>query len=216
MDKYHKIYAPWTRATSGPNRNELIPGEWTMPELGYLADLRWHWTEKVDGTNIRVGWDGHTVEYGGRTDNAQIPAKLVGWLKDCLNEGIFESVFQGVAVTLYGEGFGAGIQSGGNYSADQTFVLFDVKIGDVFLRFDDMCDVAGKLGINYVPEIGTMTLNEAIRFVQHGGPNSAWGRFRAEGIVGTPVPGMLTRMGERIIVKLKSEDLYRPAPERVD
>ena len=35
-------------------RNVIVPGEWTLPELAYLADKDWRWTEKVDGTNIRL------------------------------------------------------------------------------------------------------------------------------------------------------------------
>jgi len=70
MREYPKIYGPYLRHTEGPDRNKLIEGAWSRPEIGYLADFEWHFTEKVDGTNIRVHWDGHKVEFGGRTERA--------------------------------------------------------------------------------------------------------------------------------------------------
>src|SRR5699024_469734 len=77
MREYPKIYGPYKRHTEGPDRNKLIEGEWTNPVLEHLQHTTWLFAEKVDGTNIRVHWDGHKVTFGGRTDRAQIPAKLI-------------------------------------------------------------------------------------------------------------------------------------------
>ena len=68
MSEYPKIYGPFKRHTEGPDKNKLIPGSWTVPEFEDLECNDWIWTEKVDGTNIRVHWDGHKVSFGGRTD----------------------------------------------------------------------------------------------------------------------------------------------------
>ena len=54
MKQYHKIQGLFKR---GPD-NKFIEGEWSLPEFEYLAKLNWTWTEKVDGTNMRVMWDG--------------------------------------------------------------------------------------------------------------------------------------------------------------
>ena len=45
----------------------------------YEVIKTWHWNEKIDGMNIRCIWDhaAGTVTFGGRTDNANLPAKLV-------------------------------------------------------------------------------------------------------------------------------------------
>ncbi|KKM01397.1 hypothetical protein LCGC14_1794810 [marine sediment metagenome] len=74
-NKYHKILSLFKRnmATDG----KFIIGEWTTPELEYLKDNQWVWTEKVDGTNIRIMWDGVDVVFGGRSDNAQLPVTLI-------------------------------------------------------------------------------------------------------------------------------------------
>ena len=62
-----------------------------------MKNCDWEFTEKVDGTNIRVHWDGHTVEFGGRTDKAQIPKPLLERLETLFggyeNEQIFEQKF---------------------------------------------------------------------------------------------------------------------------
>lgn len=66
MSEYHKIMGPFKRFTEGPNRNKVIPWAWSTPEFQTLSHPNWHWTEKVDGTNIRVIWDGHRVSFGDR------------------------------------------------------------------------------------------------------------------------------------------------------
>jgi len=210
MQEYPKIYGPYARYTAGPDKNKFIVGLWARPEFGYLADCWWLFTEKVDGTNIRIHWDGHRSTYGGRTRNAQLPAPLVTWLNQNLPEELFEQAFGPNAATLYGEGYGAGIQSGGKYQQTQQFVLFDVQVGDWWLQRDAVLDVAMKLGITCVPVVYTGTLSEAIRLVEEG-VTSRWGDFLAEGIVGVPSANLLTRAGERIMVKIKTKDFRPPS-----
>lgn len=217
--EYPKIYGPYVRATEGPNRNRVILGDWSRPEFEALADTPWHWTEKVDGTNIRVHWDGHAVQFGGRTDNAQIPAKLVTRLREMFPEELFEQQFQETAVTLYGEGYGAGIQKGGGRYCPTgvDFVLFDVRIGNFWLLRPDVESIARDLGIDTVPLVFTGTPAQAILRVA-AGHGSYWGvmegqtPFLAEGLVGVPVPGFLDRAGRRIMMKVKTVDFHTPPP----
>ena len=212
MREYPKIYGPYNRHTEGPLRNKLIEGQWSRPEIGYLAQFEWNFTEKVDGTNIRVGWDGHKVEFGGRTDRAQIPAKLIAVLQNLFPEELFEQQFGDTEVTLYGEGYGAGIQKGGgNYRAGGVdFALFDVNVGGWWLLRDDVVDVGRKLGVGVVPLIHRGTLADAIAIVR-GGLESEWGNFLAEGVVGTTTAGLLDRAGNRIMVKIKTADFAEAA-----
>lgn len=207
MRPYPKILGPYKRHTEGPDRNKLIIGEWSIPELGVLADLGWTWTEKVDGTNIRVHWDGHRVTFGGRTDKAQIPTKLLTVLQDTFREELFEQSFNDTEVTLYGEGFGVGIQKGGVYRPDMGFALFDVLIGPFWLKRPDVEDVAAKLGIETVPVVMYGSIGDAI-FVVTQGVVSWWGNAEAEGLVGAAPEGLLTRSGNRIMVKIKRADFH--------
>ena len=203
-EPYPKINGAFKR----DNHGVIIPGNWSVPEFAYLQDADWEWTEKVDGTNIRLHWNGTEVSIGGRTDNAQLPQKLVSNLSGLVfSPGTWENVFPDCDdVTVYGEGYGAGIQSGGNYSPDQEFIVFDVKIGQWWLKRDDVIDVAGKLGQKAVPFMGTGTLNNVWEFIMRFGLESDWDGVKAEGLVGRPAVDLYNRKGDRIVTKLKVKD----------
>lgn len=206
MREYQKIAGPFRRATEGPNRNKVIEGEWVSAELEFTAALGWLWTEKVDGTNIRVGWDGHKVTYGGRTDNAQLPSRLIPVLDQLVPEEMFEQQFGSTPATLYGEGYGAGIQKGGVYRPDMSFVLFDVLVGEWWLQRDNLEDVAHGMGLDLVPIVVECSVPDAIEIVRNG-VLSTWNRdHKAEGLVGITRVGLCGRSGERLIVKIKSAD----------
>ena len=72
--EYCKINTIWKRDEAG----KVIIGDWSRPESAFLADLPWRWTEKIDGTNIRLhrAAKGGKVRVGGRTDKAQLPKDL--------------------------------------------------------------------------------------------------------------------------------------------
>jgi RNA ligase len=204
MQEYHKIQTVFKRDMTN---NSLLVGQWTKPEFEYLANNQWTFTEKVDGTNIRVMYDGAKISFGGKTDNASIPSKLVSRLQER-----FDSVAAFVAafdccddVCLYGEGYGSGIQKGGAYRPDQDFVLFDVKVGRWWLQRESVEDVARKLSLDIVPVVGTGTLYECIDIVRSG-LKSTWGEFTSEGIVARPATELVSRGGDRIITKIKHRD----------
>ncbi len=205
VKEYHKIDSVYKRDTKG----KFILGEFARPEFEYLKDNPWLWTEKIDGTNIRIMWDGTDVRYGGRTDNAQLPNKLVNWLNEHLFGYTFFNLFGSEGnVCLYGEGYGAGIQKGGgNYSSEQKFILFDVKIGNFWLSYDNVTDIGNKLGLEVVPLEGIATLSEMINVVQKGLTSiSHIGNANKEGYVGTPSIPLFARNGDRIITKIKYKD----------
>ena len=208
--KYHKILSLYKRNMEGDKK--FIIGEWSTPELDYLRDNVWVFTEKVDGTNIRVMWNGEAVVLGGKTDNAQLYMPLVQRLQEMfegtINKKKLKDIFEDATeVCLYGEGYGAKIQkSGGNYRADGVdFVLFDIKIGDWWLKREDVEDIAVKLGIKVVPIIGKGTLMDAVAVIKEG-LKSQWGEFDAEGIVARPSTELVMRNGDRVITKVKARD----------
>lgn len=189
--------------------NTIIPWDWTSDEFRYLADTNWTWTEKVDGTNTRLYWDGNTVTLGGRTDKAQMPNKLVDSLQPLVHAiDVWADLFGfgSESATIFGEGYGAGIQRGGSYRPDQGFIVFDVKIGRTWLRRPDVESIANALGLLVVPVVGVMTLREAIILVQLGSLVSAWPGVTAEGLVGKPEVELLDRRSRRIIAKVKTKD----------
>lgn|SRR5574341_497754 len=206
MREYHKIQTVFLRDPA-TNYKTLLVGEYARPEFGYLAQNEWAFTEKVDGTNIRVMWDGQAVRYGGKTERASIPASLLARLQDLFDDIIPVAYPELDNLCLYGEGYGAKIQAGGeNYKADGAdFVLFDVQIGGLWLERENIADVAARLGIRVVPIIGRGTLWGAVSIAQQGF-TSTWGEFPAEGLVMRPMVELQDRRGERIIAKIKTKD----------
>lgn len=215
MKEYHKIDTVFKRDLA-TNHKTLIEGEYANPAFGYLAQNEWVFTEKVDGTNIRIMCsnyieDGKSygLSYGGKTDAAQIPATLLVGLDKLFKADEQRSKLAEMfpdGACLYGEGYGARIQKGGgNYRPDQSFVLFDVRIGEWWLERENVEDIAEKLGLDVVPIIGRGTLGDMVEMARSG-IQSTWGQFDAEGIVARPSVELKTRNGQRIITKIKSKD----------
>ena len=206
MNEYLKIPNIYKREEYGSNN--LIEGLYTKPELEYLAGLEWSWTEKVDGTNIRVVWDGYRVSFKGRTDKADIPKALLEKLEELFGgeskEELFESLFGQKPAILYGEGYGGKIQSGGDYG-DVNFILFDAIVDGYWLKMANVQEIASSFGINYVPIVGSGTLNEAVEYIKSH-PKSQLRNRELEGIVVRPMVPLFYRNGEPIMVKIKCRD----------
>lgn len=219
MSEYHKIDSMFKRDPRG----RIIKWEYSRPEFEYLADCEWVWTEKVDGTNIRLHYshewstsDNAHKWIFGRTDAAQIPPHLLDRLISLYRSMPWTEVFPSSGdvehdsdVILYGEGYGAKIQKGGGkYLPDSCdFVLFDVRVGSWWLTRDAVEDVAAKLGLDVVPILGTGTLAEAVEMTRHGFPSQRWpGVDVAEGLVLRPTVELFDRGGRRVITKIKARD----------
>ncbi len=127
------------------------------------------------------------MQINGRNDNSQIPPNLLKHLQSIISLEGLKSLWRcksncetcggsGVThtsstassqcpnvepypITLYGEGYGGGIQKGGGEYTSKTkggavsFRLFDVLVGENWLRRSDVEDVAEKLGIKCAPLI---------------------------------------------------------------
>lgn len=207
MKEYNKIDFLYVR---DEKTKRLLPGVYLNKAAEFLKDCKWEFTEKIDGTNIRVHWDGYRVSFAGRTDNASIPPRLLAYLQETfggeVNEQIFEQHFGDKEVTLYGEGYGAKIQKGDSYRPDNAFILFDAMIGDVFLKRDSLCDIAEYFGIEVVPVVLRGTISDGIDFVLSK-PDSTIGTAKMEGVVGKPLVDLYDRLGQRVVVKIKVRDM---------
>ena len=206
---YEKIETVFERDTEGSKK--LKEGIFRNPTVRMLQNVPWEWTEKIDGTNIRVCWDGHSVSFGGRTDSASIPAPLVNRLNELFggetNAQIFEQKFGENEVILFGEGYGAKIQKGGGlYKSDGVdFILFDVLIRNTYLTRDSVSDIARCFGVQAVPVIMRGPIFAAVEYVKSK-PMSTIGTAPMEGLVGRPMEELFDRLGNRLILKIKVRD----------
>jgi RNA ligase len=207
VSEYHKIETVYERDAA---TFKVKVGEFKNRTYSLLKT--WHWTEKVDGTNIRCIWKDGRLTFGGKTDNAQIHADLIKWLYEHVTPENMRAAFPEdvTEAIVYGEGYGAGIQKGGgDYSPTKKLIVFDVLVGGKWwLNYEGVCDVASKLGLDVVPSLGEMTLEDATEFVRAGFKSKCAVNAGkdAEGLVGRPLETLFDKKGHRLITKLKTKD----------
>lgn len=209
MKEYHKIETLFER---DEKTKKLIEGKFRNETIEYLKDNIWQFTEKIDGTNIRIHWDGHKVEFGGRTDKAIIPPHLLARLEELfggeVNEQMFEQKFGELEVTLYGEGYGHKIQTNG-YIDGVDFILFDVLVGDNWQPRESVEEIANYFNIDIAPIMYEGTLLQGVDYVLNNRKSMvAKNGADIEGVVGRPKIELKTRTEQRVIVKIKYRDFF--------
>lgn len=231
-NEYQKINTLFLR----DENNIIMPDNFTCPEFSYLQNCSWECTEKIDGTNIHIDITYssymdenqmvHTdrdIQICGRTAKANIPEHLRKRLEEIIAavdlNAIFFPVLEDSAancttktVSIYGEGYGAKIQKGGNYIKDGVdFILFDVKSDNWWLSREDCEKIAEQLNVKIVPLIGYMDLQNAIEYVKKGFKSTIAENtdYDAEGLVLKTPYGLKFRNGQRIITKIKTCDFRK-------
>ena len=228
--KYHKIQSVFLRDPANHHKTFMM-GEWAEPAFSYLAEDMWVATEKIDGTNMRLhiadpqeGDSGSLVaaffrpgdvgrirsgvrfKVGGRNENSEIPVPLMERMSEIGNRAGHLN-----GLTLYGEGYGAGIQKGGGYRSDMGFILFDVMVTETgtFLERGDVEDIALKMDLPYSGPCWYGTLMAAVnrfRELDDRPLDSLFRESEAEGWVLRPQTELRDRLGHRVITKMKVKD----------
>lgn len=213
LQKYLKIECPFKRSLEGSK--ELLWNCYQNSAVEYLRNNTWVFTEKVDGTNIRIFWDGYNIEFFGRKENSLIPE----FLREQLNrmfltdevEQLFEQQFGNKEVILFGEGYGNKIQDvGSKYRKDNSFILFDVMVNGNYQPRDVVEDIAKMFNIDIVPIVIKGTIYDAIEYVMSH-PKSIISEedVYMEGLVGHPLIELQDRCGNRVITKIKWKDFKK-------
>ena len=210
MIEYPKIETVFVR---DEKTRRVLPDQLRLPEFGIVNS--WIASEKIDGTNIRVGRkDGQAVILG-RTEGAQFSVPAVDYLRSIFTrEALARNFAEGDDdFVLFGELYGPKIQKGGSYSPTLRIRLFDVRVGHWWLKREDVAVVAAGLGTEAVPEVSRLwsipvsaeelacVMNDSRVASEDGGTGC-----RAEGIVARSEPLLLMRSGERVMWKLKFRD----------
>jgi hypothetical protein len=185
----------------------------------------WLITEKIDGVNVRVSlYPSGVIEIDGRKENSTWNDSLLVYLQKTFTIDRLSASFspqsildnQYPPVTLYGEGYGQKIRKGGgNYRSTPSFRLFDVRVGDWWLNWENVQDVADKLEIETVPVLFynyeylptcLAHLQDIVPFSIVAAQENDKDDFSAEGIVARTDPLICRRNGDRIMWKLKFGD----------
>ena len=206
MKVYDKIEAIFERDNV---TKKTIKGQYRNRAVELLKDIQWSGTEKIDGTNIRVYWDGYKITFAGRTDNAQIPPNLLEYLQETFNcHELFEQLFGDEETILFGEGYGYKIN--GNYLNKQNndFILFDVYSKENYWGRQAVESVANYFNLPIVPILKIGTLDEMVEMVENGFNSKLNPDVLAEGIVAKPIEELKTNNNERVITKIKYKDLH--------
>jgi hypothetical protein len=198
--KYPKINTLYKR----DNKTfKIIQNEYS--EDYYSIINEWHVDEKIDGTNIRFCFDDNSVTFRGRTDNAELPRPLKTFLEETFTSDKLKEAFPNSepnSIVLFGEGYGEKIQSGGDYRLGQGFILFDVKIGSLWLQRHNVHDIAIKLNVPSVPSYGIMKTQDIIDLVRSRPQSKCSINPKiSEGIIART--DFLDRRGNRVMFKLK-------------
>lgn len=203
-----------------PRKSPLIMGEYAREEFDAIK--YWTVTEKIDGTNVRILYNVNekgeaSVEIGGRTDNAQFPLHLLKPLQELFTVEKMQKQFPGVSrAILFGEGYGAKIQSGGYYRKDNSFIMFDAWCGGFWLTRESVARLAESMGIDYCKPLKNhkdgsefWTKEQIVEHITFR-PDSYISEEKhvCEGIVARSHPQMLFRDKDPIMFKLKVKDFY--------
>lgn len=206
-------------------------------ELMRKYNILWDVTEKIDGecTSIHLiptkdenmNVCSYNKEIHGKTNNANMRIDEVELLQNlCDKDSLIKAfsherpameypdgkdfVAPESECIIFGETYGRGMQKNGNrYCKDHLkFICFDIRVGNIWLKRPAVEDICNKLGIEVVPYLGQMTLDEAIDLVKNGFKSlvAEDKMLDAEGVVLRAPLGILDRLGNRIITKIKTRD----------
>jgi hypothetical protein len=224
--KYNKIQNLFKRESEKPYN--IKPLTFGNEAIGFLLNANWIVQEKIDGTNVRIIWDGNRITFGGK--NTLDPNNLPGRLRIHLEENygtsefenVIEQVFGDTPVTIYGEGYGHKIQQGAGYFPDSEdgenqFIGFDVMINGQYTSVSNAQDIFAKLDIPFVEcAPGTYTIPELvlssivrIRETEEGEPVFVHDgtNHEIEGYVLRTDYPLYDHRGNRVITKVILDDL---------
>ena len=126
-----------------------------------------------------------------------------------VSSGIYGVELEEVPIYIYGEYFGTGVQKGGGryIQNGNDFLVFDIKQQGWWLPKENRDAICKALGLEQVPFLGHMTLEDIEKMVR-GGFATKFDRAAdptliEEGIVARPVIPLCSSNGNRVIVKVK-------------
>lgn len=175
--------------------------------------------EKIHGTSANISLANDTLNLFSGGESYERFAQLFD--KQALKEKLSELKID--KIHIYGEAYG-GKQQGmrATYGDTLKFVVFDIKIGDVWLDVPNAEMIAKGLGLEFVhyervstelEELDRQRDRDSVQAIRNGMGEGK----KMEGVVLRPIIEMQNKMGERIIVKHKRDEFKETkTPRKVD
>jgi hypothetical protein len=164
--------------------------------------------EKIHGTSAHISWKDNKLSFfsGGASYNT-----FVDLFDSELLIRLFTENFNNINLVIYGEAFGGKMQKmSKTYGANLQFIVFDVKIDDVWTTVLAAENIATKLGLEFVPYNRIPTTLEDIDAERDRDSEVAirrgLGSHIREGVVLRPLFECCKSNGDRVICKHKREE----------
>ena len=202
------LYNPKCKTLFRRGDDFKVTDELTDPRFWQIGN--WVATKKMDGTSVIIsihnGVDGG-YSFHGRTAKSQFTPAMQQFLDDAASEALFSLADHGVyQADIYAELFGEGIQGNPHGMEGMHLRVFDVRIGDFWLDWENVEDVAVKAGLLPVDVLmvgSTESIVEYIKsYAQHKGDDIPY----FEGVVARTDPLLYDNQGNRMMWKLKVSD----------
>ena len=217
---YYKIYSPWSRTDikSKTVNTEVFSDEY----VEMLQNINWIGTEKVDGMNVNLYYDGNHIQFLGHTDKTQFDKEVKDFLDSLITperEQILEQIFGEKEAFICGELIGPKIQNNYYSLTEYKIFVFDVycKTTDTYWEYKYTKELAEYIGFDFVPVFDIGSLNDIKNTVKRTPSSSVNDKINVEieGIVIKPEHELKKANGERIIYKVKICDLLGRKPMKI-
>jgi len=174
--------------------------------------------EKIHGTSAHIGWKFETKKVNFFTgENHQVFLKM---FDEQFLIKRFEEIFPDQDVTIFGEHYAGKTQGMSHtYGKETKFIVFDVKVGFVWLNVPNAEDVAKQFELEFVA-YNKVNTDLASLDAEMNAPsvqavrNGITEPKPREGVVLRPLVEMKTNNGERVIAKYKPEEFGETKTKR--
>jgi ATP-dependent RNA circularization protein (DNA/RNA ligase family) len=210
MHNYHKIQAPFKRTTA---KDVLIDENvYSDCYISMLSNITWLGTEKIDGMNLNLCYDGNHLSVKGHTDKTMFSQEQIDWFDRFLTpelEQMFEQYYGEEEVIFHGEFVGPKIQGNLYNLDDYKFIVFDIYsvTKDVYYSQPVVKCIAENFGLEVAPLVVVGTLQRIIEYVKSAPSSMLNPKQEMEGVVIRPEHELKNFSGHRIIYKVKLRDL---------
>lgn len=225
---YDKILAPLARDTAKSKYVDIM--KFSRPEFEMLANVKWNWTLKIDGSNVNVIWDGERVSYVGHTEKTQFNDRTKKFLDEtfCTSEAetVFEDLYGEQPVKISMEFVSKDMNQNYGYVDGAVFVfdIFNGSTGKVWTSEETLDAFVSKFegsNVFVAPFIGYMNIWNAIDVVKayeviwnrhpekwksEDKIKNPLGPYVIEGLVGRLPYELFDNNGNRVITKVKCKD----------